>query len=211
MSFPINPTPDQTYVTALGTAYHYVEADTAWKIIGVQGGGGGTITGTGTAHYLPVWTSATDMTSSCVYQSDATTYLNYNTPPVAVDGGTFTPMGSGRFTANNGLLSADATVTVIDTSDYYNPDTGYYDAFPVAYGHVYGSFDGGSQPVIQAVFMSNWSGIGIISSEGAIVGAITDGNVCIYQDQQTLKIMNRTGVPLVFGWAITFYPGFTLP
>jgi hypothetical protein len=218
MSFPTSPVNDQTYVTSLGTSYKYVSADTAWKIIGSSGGGGtGTLTGTGSSHYLPVWTSGTDMTASCVYQSDATTYINYNTEPFAVTEGTFTQYGSARYSANNGLLTNGSLITIVDVGDYVNPLTAANDAYPVCHGHIYGANPGGSFDSIQAIFITDWNAVTLVSSSGNVTydeptGAnnFLAGYLRIWYDYQTVKIQNLTGNDLSFGWSVSYYPNFSV-
>jgi len=72
MAFPLSPVNDQTYITALGTQYTYVAADTAWKI---SGGTGGSTANVCDASYIPLSTGTTYVNSE-FYSDSVHTALN---------------------------------------------------------------------------------------------------------------------------------------
>jgi hypothetical protein len=101
MAFPLSPIDGQLYTNALGTQYQYVLADTAWKI--VNGGGGGTVKGSGTAGYLAKFTDTTTVGNSVFNTTGTqTTILSTIHDPVS-DGSNIFMGGGGQ------SLSAGAT------------------------------------------------------------------------------------------------------
>jgi len=79
MAFPLSPTDGQTYTTALGTNYTYVDADSAWKITGGVTEYGN-VSGSGTINYVPVWSDASTLTDSVLYQDTTAIGLGTTSP-----------------------------------------------------------------------------------------------------------------------------------
>lgn len=133
MSFPTSPINDQTYVTALGTSYKYVAADTAWKIVGSNGGGTGTgtVLGSGTSPYIPVWTDSSNLGDSVLHQ-DSTKSIHMqgnvpleirfdNTNGDVVSDGVIGKVGFWAPGATNGTMMEYASIDGISV----NPDSVY--------------------------------------------------------------------------------------
>lgn len=196
MSFPTNPSNDQTYVTNLGTCYKYVSADTAWKIVGVSGtsGGSGTVLGTGTANYIPKWSDSSTLTNSATIE-----IINTATSP----SNGFTRRDPVFHSADSGILNPQTEMVIANVS-------GYNDGYIVAHGHVFASDTGGSFSSSQAVFLSSWNSIGFISSEGSIKTESTPNAICVINNGQSISLLNATDSTIIIGYDVTYFSNSTV-
>lgn len=113
MAFPTSPVDGQLYTNALGTQYKFYLADTAWKI--VNGGGGGTIGGTGTAGYLTKFVDSTTIGNSTLRNVSGNTL---GTDNLTMDGTISSLSGTSTFNQ----LQVQNTSTTLSTATIYNSD-----------------------------------------------------------------------------------------
>ena len=114
MSFPTSPVDGQLYTYVLGTQYKFYLADTAWKI--VNGGGGGTIGGSGTANKIAKFTDATTIGVSSLTDTGNV----HGTGNLTMDGTVSSASGESVFHQ----LKVQGSTTSIATC--YQPDTSSY-------------------------------------------------------------------------------------
>jgi hypothetical protein len=116
MAFPTSPIDGELYTNALGTQYQYVLADTAWKI--VNGGGGGTVKGSGTVGTLAKFvTDSTSIGDSVLTEDSGNIHTTGN---FDADGTISSVSGESIFQQ---LRVQGTTQSILTT---YQPDTSSY-------------------------------------------------------------------------------------
>jgi hypothetical protein len=86
------------------------------------------------------------------------------------------------------------------------PQTGFSGVL-VGNGHIWASVvDGTSSHVMHLNFNFDSSVMNVYNQVGDIKLADTDGYFCVYRDGfDTIKVKNRLGDPVMFGYEVTFY------